>query len=157
MRLRLELRGSDGNTAGFVIPDEVVEELGGGRRPKVVVTIGPHTWRSSIANMGGQFMLGVSMANREAAGVAAGPDPGRRRRARHRASAPSTSPTTWPPSSPAMPRPATTWATWSFTRQKEAARLLTEAKKPETRDPPAGRRCWPSCATERVRAPTILA
>ena len=55
MRLRLELRGNDGNAAGFVIPDEVVEELGGGRRPKVVVTIGSHTWRSSIANMGGQF------------------------------------------------------------------------------------------------------
>src|SRR6185436_20588453 len=72
MRLRLELVGHGGNTAGFEIPDEVVDELGGGRRPKVVVTIGKHTWRSSIANMGGQFMLGVSMANREAAGVAAG-------------------------------------------------------------------------------------
>ncbi|HEX5087447.1 MAG TPA: YdeI/OmpD-associated family protein [Nocardioides sp.] len=26
-----------------------------------------------------------------------------------------------------------TWETWSFTRQKEAARSLTEARKPETR------------------------
>ena len=25
MRLRLELRGNDGNAAGFVVPDEIVE------------------------------------------------------------------------------------------------------------------------------------
>ena len=135
MRLRLELRGNGGNTAGFVIPDEVVEELGGGRRPKVVVTVGPHTWRSSIANMGGQFMLGVSMENREAAGVAAGRDPGRRRSCSTPRHAPSTYPTTSPPSSPATPRRATTWATWSFTRQKEAARLAHRGQ--EARDPRA--------------------
>ena len=72
MRLRLELVSHGGNTAGFEIPDRVVEELGGGRKPKVVVTIGPYTWRSSIVNMGGQFMLGVSTANRAAAGISAG-------------------------------------------------------------------------------------
>src|SRR6185436_4199597 len=66
MRLRLELVGHGGNTAGFEIPDAVVEELGGGRKPKVVVTVGAHTWRSSIVNMGGTFMLGVSMENRAA-------------------------------------------------------------------------------------------
>jgi hypothetical protein len=132
MRLRLELKGHGGNTAGFEIPDEVVEELDGGRRPKVVVTVGKHTWRSSIANMGGTFMLGVSMANREAAGVSAGetldvdieldsaprevdvPDDLVAELTRDAAA-------------------AAAWETWSFTRQKEAARSLIEAKKPETR------------------------
>jgi Domain of unknown function (DUF1905) len=33
----------------------------------VVVTVGVHTWRSSIAHLGRQFLLGVSQANREAA------------------------------------------------------------------------------------------
>jgi hypothetical protein len=129
----MELRGGDGNTAGFVVPDEVVEELGGGRKPKVVVTIGKHTWRSSIVNMGGQFMLGVSMANREAAGVAAGQtldvdvelD-----------TAPRTVevPDDLAAELAGDARASATWATWSFTRQNEAARLLTEAKKPETRE-----------------------
>ena len=132
MRLRLELRGNDGNAAGFVVPDEVVEELGGGRRPKVVVTIGKHTWRSSIANMGGQFMLGVSMANREAAGVAAG-------QTLDVDVVLDTAPRTVDVPDDLAAELAgdagarETWATWSFTRQKEAARLLTEAKQPETR------------------------
>ena len=132
MKLTLELRGHDGNAAGFVVPDEVVEELGGGRRPKVVVTIGEHTWRSSIVNMGGQFMLGVSMANREAAGVAAGQTLGIE-------VVLDTAPRTVDVpddlaaelTGDATAREA--WARWSFTRQNEAARLLTEARKPETR------------------------
>jgi hypothetical protein len=129
----MELRGGGGNTAGFVVPDEVVEELGGGRKPKVVVTIGKHTWRSSIVNMGGQFMLGVSMANREAAGVAAGQtldvdvelD-----------TAPRTVevPDDLAAELAGDDVASAAWATWSFTRQNEAARLLTEAKKPETRE-----------------------
>jgi hypothetical protein len=132
MRLRLVLEGHGGNTAGFEIPDEVVEELGGGRRPKVVVTVGNHTWRSSIANMGGTFMLGVSMANREAAGVAAGQlldvdielD-----------TAPRTVdvPADLAAELEKDGAARTAWEGWSFTRQKEAARSLTEAQKPETR------------------------
>ena len=72
MRWTGELGKGGGNTAGFVIPDEVVEGLGGGRRPKVTVTIDGYTWRSSIANMGGQFMLGVSQAHRAASGLTPG-------------------------------------------------------------------------------------
>jgi hypothetical protein len=132
MRLRLELVGHGGNAAGFEIPDEVVEQLGGGRRPKVVVTVGAHTWRSSIANLGGTFMLGVSIENRTAAGVAAG-------QTVDVDITLDTAPRTVdvPDDLAAeLDRDAaarTTWVTWSFTRQKEAARSLTEAKKPETR------------------------
>jgi hypothetical protein len=132
MRLRLELVSHGGNTAGFEIPDEVVEELGGGRRPKVVVRIGAHSWRSSIAHMGGTFMLGVSMADREAAGVAAGQlldvdvelD-----------TAPRTVevPDDLAAELAGSPTARETWSAWPFSRQKEAARSLTEAKKPETR------------------------
>ncbi len=59
-------------TTGFIIPDEMVEQLGGGKRPPVKVTIGSHTWRTTIAPMGGEFWLGVSAENRAAAMVAAG-------------------------------------------------------------------------------------
>lgn len=72
MEFRTELTKGAGNTAGFVVPDEVVDALGAGRRPRVVVTLLGHEWRSSIAVMGGVFMLGVSQANREASGAAPG-------------------------------------------------------------------------------------
>ena len=43
-----------------------------GKRPKVRVTVNGYTYRSSVASMGGRFMLGVSAEVREDAGVAAG-------------------------------------------------------------------------------------
>jgi hypothetical protein len=62
-----------GKTAtGFRVPPEVVDALGSGRRPRVVITIGPHTYRSTVAVMGGAYMLPLSAENRTAAGVAAG-------------------------------------------------------------------------------------
>jgi hypothetical protein len=56
----------------MVVPPEVVASLGTSKRPKVRVTIKGYTYRSSVAVMGGKFMLGVSAAVREAAGVAPG-------------------------------------------------------------------------------------
>jgi bifunctional DNA-binding transcriptional regulator/antitoxin component of YhaV-PrlF toxin-antitoxin module len=62
-----------GKTAtGMEVPPEVVEALGAGRRPAVRVTVGGHTYRSTIATMGGRFLLPLSAENRSAAGVAAG-------------------------------------------------------------------------------------
>lgn len=62
-----------GKTAtGFEVPPEVIEELGAGRKPAVRVTIGGHTYRSTVATMGGRFMIPLSAANRAAAGIAAG-------------------------------------------------------------------------------------
>ena len=60
MKVRLELRAGKGTTAGFIIPDELVETLGPSRRPAVKVTLNGYAYRSSIARMGGVFMLGVS-------------------------------------------------------------------------------------------------
>ncbi len=72
MRFTAELESTGGTTAGFRVPDEVVEALGAGCRPKVVVTLGDYTYRSSIASMGDQFWLGVASAHREPAGVTPG-------------------------------------------------------------------------------------
>lgn len=64
---------SSGKTAlGFRIPPEVVESLGRGKRPAVLVTINGHTYRSTVAVMGGAFMIGVSADNRVPAGVTGG-------------------------------------------------------------------------------------
>jgi hypothetical protein len=62
-----------GRTAtGIEVPAQVVTALGSGRRPKVRATVNGHTYRSSVAVMGGRFLLGISAEVRAASGVAAG-------------------------------------------------------------------------------------
>jgi Bacteriocin-protection, YdeI or OmpD-Associated/Domain of unknown function (DUF1905) len=72
MKIRTTILSSGKTAAGMQIPPEVVEALGAGKKPPVRVTINGHTYRSSIASMGGVFMLGVSNENRASAGVVAG-------------------------------------------------------------------------------------
>jgi Bacteriocin-protection, YdeI or OmpD-Associated/Domain of unknown function (DUF1905) len=57
---------------GLEVPPEVVEALGGGKRPAVTITINGHSWKSRVAIMRGRYLLGLSNANRQAAGVATG-------------------------------------------------------------------------------------
>ena len=72
MKFTAELESSGKNTAGFVVPADVVEALGGGAHPKVSVTVNGYTFRTSIARMGGRFMLGFSAERRTEAGVTPG-------------------------------------------------------------------------------------
>lgn len=69
-RAPLELGGK--TATGIRVPPEVVEALGAGKRPPVRVTIKGFTYRSTVAVMGGAYMVGVSAENRAAAGVNAG-------------------------------------------------------------------------------------
>ena len=72
MRFRATLEQSGKTATGVEVPSTVVEGLGAGKRPAVRVTINGHSYRSSIASMGGRFMLGVSAEHREKAQVAGG-------------------------------------------------------------------------------------
>jgi Bacteriocin-protection, YdeI or OmpD-Associated/Domain of unknown function (DUF1905) len=72
MRFRALLELGGKTATGMRVPPEVVAALGPSKRPAVRVTINGHTYRSSIAVMGGEFMFGVSAENRVSAGVAAG-------------------------------------------------------------------------------------
>jgi bacteriocin resistance YdeI/OmpD-like protein/uncharacterized protein DUF1905 len=72
MRFRATIERSGPTATGIHVPDEVVEGLGAGKRPPVRVTINDYTYRSTIAVMGGTFMVGVSAANRAGARVAGG-------------------------------------------------------------------------------------
>ncbi|WP_228641122.1 YdeI/OmpD-associated family protein [Microtetraspora sp. AC03309] len=74
MRFRVTLELAGKTATGFQVPDEVVADLGAGKRPPVRVTINGHTYRSTVASMGGRYMIGISAANRVSAGVAAGDD-----------------------------------------------------------------------------------
>jgi hypothetical protein len=71
MKFTTTIMGS-GNKAGIEVPEEVISALGAGKRPPVVVTINGKSYRSSVAVMGGQNLIGVSTANREFTGVSAG-------------------------------------------------------------------------------------
>ncbi|WP_420368931.1 DUF1905 domain-containing protein [Curtobacterium sp. L1-20] len=58
---------------GLPVPPSVIEALGSGKRPAVVVTIdGGYTYRSTVGVMNEQYLVPLSAAHREAAGVAAG-------------------------------------------------------------------------------------
>ena len=66
------VQGESKNVAGIVIPPEVVEALGGGKRAPIKVTINGYTYRNPIAVMGGKFMVGVASEHRENAKVKGG-------------------------------------------------------------------------------------
>lgn len=72
MRFHTTILQGDRTATGIRIPDEVVEALGSGKRPPVTITINGYTYRSSIAVMGGAYMVGVNADNRIGAGVAGG-------------------------------------------------------------------------------------
>ena len=61
-----------GNNTGIVVPPEVVDQLGAGQRPPVHVDVNGYEYRSTVAVMGGKFMIGISAAVREATGLKGG-------------------------------------------------------------------------------------
>jgi hypothetical protein len=121
----------NGRTAtGIRVPADVVEELGSGKRPPVVVTIGGYTYRTTVAAYTGEYWIPLAAEHREAAGVAAGEmidvdlelDTAPRE-------------VTLPDDlAAAMDEPArAAYDGLSYTHRKEWVRWVEEAKKPETR------------------------
>jgi hypothetical protein len=74
MKFATTLVGGDTkNVLGMVVPPDLVAALGAGKRPPVKVTINGYTYRSTVAVMGGDYMIGVAAEHRApAGGVAAG-------------------------------------------------------------------------------------
>jgi hypothetical protein len=72
VRFRTTIQQSGKTTTGIQVPAEVIEALGAGKRPAVTVTINGYTYRSTVAMMGGRYMVGVNAEHRARAGVAGG-------------------------------------------------------------------------------------
>ena len=72
IRFRAILQLNGKTATGIQVPEEVVASLGSSKKPPVRVTINGYTYRSTVASMGGMFLLPVSAEIREGAGVAAG-------------------------------------------------------------------------------------
>jgi hypothetical protein len=124
---------TNGRTAtGLAVPDEVVEKLGHGKRPPVRVTINGHTYPSTVARMGGRFLVPVSAENRGLAGVAAGDeldvtlmlDAGPRE---------ITVPDDLAAALAAVPGARERFDALATSHRKEHVRSVEDAKKPETR------------------------
>ena len=132
MRFRATVELGGKTATGIEVPEDVVAALGSGNRPPVAVTIGGHTYRTTVARMGGRFLIPLSAENRTGAGVAAGDqvdvdialDSG--------------------PREVAVPADLTaalaqdegaraTFDELSYTHRKEWVRWIEEAKKSETR------------------------
>lgn len=132
MEFTAELESTGGNTAGLRVPQEVVDALAGGKRPKVAVEVNGFKFRSTVAPMGGDNWLGVSQERRTAAGISAGQT--------HRVrveldTAPRVIevPDDLAEALAADPEAKAFWETLSYSNQRWHAEQITGAKKPETR------------------------
>ncbi|WP_157416255.1 YdeI/OmpD-associated family protein [Agromyces allii] len=61
-----------GNNTGIEVPPEVIEALGAGRKPPVVVMVNGYEYRSTVAVMGGRYMISFSSDKRAATGIGGG-------------------------------------------------------------------------------------
>ena len=127
------VRETHGKTAtGIEVPPEVVDALGAGKRPPVQVSLNGHAYRSTIAPMGGRYLLPVSAAVRSAAGVSAGD------RLDVEVELDSQPRTVAAPDDLAAeldrdPALRVAWEKLAFTHQREHVEAIESAKKPETR------------------------
>lgn len=132
MRFRTTIELGGKTATGFAVPDDVVTALGAAKRPAVRVTVGQHTYRTTIATMTGRFLVPLSAENRAAAGVAAGDEVDVRVEADR-----DTREVVVPADlAEALGRDQQTYAfleTLSYTHRKEWVRWIEDAKKPETR------------------------
>lgn len=72
MRFETELLLTGERNRGIEVPAELIEALGAGKRPPVVVTVNGFEYRSTIAPMGGKFLIPFSSDKRAATGLGGG-------------------------------------------------------------------------------------
>jgi hypothetical protein len=66
------IRGEGKTATGIPVPVEIVDSLGGGKKPLVKASINGYTFRNSVMLYNGEYMLPLSAENRESAGVRGG-------------------------------------------------------------------------------------
>ena len=71
MRFHATVQQHGKTATGIEVPGEILAALGGGKRPKVTVTINSYSYPSTVGSMGGLSLIPVSAEIRDRAGVAA--------------------------------------------------------------------------------------
>ena len=133
MKFRTTILTAGKTATGIAVPTKVVEALGAGKRPPVRVTLNGYTYRSTIAVMGGKFMVGVSAEVRAAAGVAGG-DTLDVDIAQDEAPRTVTAPPALAKALKQDAKAKARFAALSFSKQKALALPIEQAKTDETRD-----------------------
>lgn len=129
-RTTVELGGK--TATGIEVPADVVAALGSSKRPAVLITIAGHSYRTTVASMGGRFLVPLNAENRAAAGVIAGEEVDVEIQL-------DTTPrvVTLPPDLDAAladePAARKFFESLSFTHRKEWVRWIDEAKRTPTR------------------------
>jgi Bacteriocin-protection, YdeI or OmpD-Associated/Domain of unknown function (DUF1905) len=123
-----------GPAAAVVLDESQVAAVGeGARRFPVVATVNGYTWRTSVARMGGEFLVGLNREVRDGAGVTAGDevavtlelDTAPREVEVPQALAAALA---------GDPEAKAAFDGMAFTHRKEYARWIAEAKREETRE-----------------------
>lgn len=60
------------DATGIEIPAAIIAALGTSKKPKVTVSLNGYTYRTTVAVMGGAFMIPLNKVHRDAAGVQGG-------------------------------------------------------------------------------------
>jgi hypothetical protein len=63
---------ASGNNTGIEVPPELIDQLGAGKRPPVVVLVNGYEYRSTVAVMGGKHLVPVSSVIRKETGLTGG-------------------------------------------------------------------------------------
>lgn len=63
---------ASGNNTGVVVPAELMDALGAGKRPPVLVNLNGYEYRTTVGVMHGIYMVGISAAVRGATGLKGG-------------------------------------------------------------------------------------
>lgn len=130
---RTKLTGTATSPTGIIVPPEIVDALGKGKTPPVIVTINDNfTYSSTIGVMAGKFMIPVSAERRNAAGIKA------RDEIQVKIELDATERTVELPSdfAKALARNKNAKANFeglALSHRKEYVRAIQDAKKPETR------------------------
>jgi len=123
-----------GPAAAVVLDEAQVAAVGeGAKRFPVVATVNGYTWRTSVARMGGEFLVGLSKEVRLGAGAEAGDDVEVRLEldaAPREVEVPEALATALA----SDPKAKASFERMAFTHRKEYARWIAEAKKEETRE-----------------------
>jgi hypothetical protein len=130
---RTTLSAAGGNNVGIVVPAEIVQGFGRGKRVPVVVTIdGDFTYRNTISSMGGRYLISFSSEVRTATGRAAGDEV---EVTLEVDDAPRTVdvPAALADALAADSAAATAWAALSYSKQKAHALSVDGAKTDDTR------------------------
>jgi hypothetical protein len=122
----------DGNNTGIEVPADVVDAIGAGKRPPVVVNVNGYQYRSTIAPMGGRFLLPFSAERRNESGIAGG-DAIDVELALDTAPRIVEVPDDLEAALVAAPAALAAWAKLSYSHQKARVTSVTGAKAAETR------------------------